>query len=128
MTIKFFLAPSLTLLLFATLIGCASPRAATANDAQVRLTDDGRIYVGKTYTGLTKLTAQLKALGVKSETRIKVEIPHNTSSNAIIAIGRELASSGYPRFVFSKPRRASAEKGADPLLLHLAPEKSSPGR
>ncbi len=109
------------LFFFLPLLGCVSAQASRIDEFDVRLTPDGRIYVGDTYTGLAKLAAQLKANGVKRETQITIQIPHNTSPDAISSIGRELASSGYRRFVFSKPRRAVVEKGADPLLISPSP-------
>lgn len=107
----------LTVLLFAD--GCASAGGAGGGEAHVRLSDEGRIYVGKTYVGLSGLAAQLKNDGVKLQTRIMVEIPQNTSPDAMSAIGRALASNGYRRFMFSKPQKTVAEKGLDPLLKNL---------
>ena len=85
----------------------------------VTLSDDGRIYVGKKYTGLTKLVAELKTKGIKPDTRIIIEIPENTSPNAITSISRELIKHGYRRYVFNKPVKAVAERGLDPLIKHL---------
>jgi len=101
--------------------GCAT-LGASNKEPTVRLSDEGRIYVGETYTGLTKLVSQLKADGIKPGSRITIEIPQNTSQNAITAISRELLSKGYRRSVFSKPLKATAEKGVDPLLKHLEPK------
>jgi len=99
--------------------GCASAGGSGGADIHVRLNQDGRIYVGETYTGLPGMAAQLRKDGVKAQTMIMVEIPQNTSPDAMSAIGRELASNGYRLFIFSKPRKAVAEKGVDPLLKNL---------
>ncbi len=85
----------------------------------VRLSDEGRIYVGKKYTGLTKLASELKSQKIKTSARITIEIPHNTSPDAITAISRELIRHGYRRYLFNKPVKATAEKGLDPLIKHL---------
>jgi len=85
----------------------------------VRLSNEGRIYVGKRYTGLAKLAGELKAKGIKPETRIVIEVPHNTSPDALAAIAKELMRNGYRRYVFNKPRTTTAEKGYDPLIKHL---------
>ena len=85
----------------------------------VRLSNEGRIYVGKKYTGLTKLIPELKAQKIKPDTRIMIEVPHNTSPNTLAAISRELLKHGYRRYVFNKPVKAVAEKGLDPLIKHL---------
>ena len=102
-------------------MGCATIGGGSA-EPTVRLSNDGRIYVGKTYTGLTRLVSHLKANKVKPGERISIEIPHNTSQNAISAIGRELSSKGYRRFAFNKPLKASSQKGLDPLIRHLEKE------
>jgi biopolymer transport protein ExbD len=99
-------------------LGCATA-GRNPGSATVTLSHDGRIYVGTKYTGLRKLAAQLKADGIKPTTRIMVEIPQDTSPNAMSAIGRELSSNGYRRFAFSKPRRALSVKGSNPLTKHL---------
>ncbi len=109
-----FLAASALLL---PTFGCAT-LDDNSSTAAVRLAEDGRIYVGKTYTGLTKLVAKLQSDGIKPSVRIIVEIPQNTSPNAINAISRELVSNGYRRILFNKPRRATAQKGVDPLTGH----------
>ena len=103
-------------LLILTLCHGASAQILGDVEAQVRLSQDGRIYVGDTYTGLAKLSAQLKKNGFKTQEQITIEIPQNTSPNALSAIGQELASHGFRRFVFSKPRKTVVEKGVDPLL------------
>ena len=99
-------------------LGCATA-GRNSGSATVTLSNDGRIHVGTKYTGLRKLVAQLKANGIKPATRIMIEVPQDTSSNAIAAITRELSNNGYRRLVFSKPRRATAEKGSDPFTKHL---------
>ncbi len=85
----------------------------------VKLSPEGRIYVGKKYTGLTKLASELKSKGIKTNVRIIIEIPHNASPDAIAAISRELVKHGYHRYLFNKPVKASAERGLDPLIKHL---------
>ncbi len=99
--------------------GCASAQVSNAGAPHVRLTEDGRVYVGDHETGLRELAGRLKKNGVNPQIRITVGIPANTSPEALSAIGRELASNGYRRFIFSKPRKAVVEKSVDPLLKDL---------
>jgi len=61
----------------------------------------------------------LKKDGIDPTTQVTIEIPTNAPPQALTAISRELASSGYRRILFSKPRKATAEKGEDPLLKDL---------
>jgi hypothetical protein len=113
---KFHFPFCCTGLLILTLSHGATAQVLGDVEAQVRLSQDGRIYVGDTYTGLAKLSAQLKKNGFKTQEQITIEIPQNTSPNALSAIGQELASNGFRRFIFSKPRKTVVEKGVDPLL------------
>ncbi len=100
--------------------GCASTqlsRAASSNTVELR--ENGRFLVEKETVPLQELAAQLKKIGVKPSQQIIVEIPENTSPAMLSVIGQQLASNGYRRFIFSKPRKAVAKKGADPLLKGL---------
>ncbi len=88
-------------------------------EVSVKLSNEGRIYVGNRYTGLKKMVKQLKANGAKKEDRIVINIPKNTSPNALKSIGRELASNGYGHILFKQEHKPSAEIGLDPLIKHL---------
>jgi len=109
---------TVSILLGATiaLSGCASAQVLRPVSAHVRLADNGRLYVGKTETPIRKLADQLKKEGISPKTQVTIEIPPNTPPQALTAISRALASNGYRRILFSKPRKASVEKGQDPLL------------
>lgn len=102
--------------------GCTSLDGSD-REPTIRLSSSGRIYVEKKYTGLKRLVAQLKADGIKPSQRIVISVPRNTSPKAMQAISRKLLSNGYRRFIFQKPRKATAKKGADPLLKHMQPRK-----
>jgi biopolymer transport protein ExbD len=99
--------------------GCASAQVLKPAGAHVRVTSTGGIYVGKDATSLKKLAKQLKKNGIKPGTQIIIEIPTKTPPRALTAITQELANNGYRRILFSKPRKATAEKGEDPLLKDL---------
>lgn len=109
----------IALALMVSFSGCASAQVLKPADAHVRLSTNGRLYVGKIETPVKKLAAQLKKDGIGPKTQITIEIPPNTPPQALTVITRELASSGYRRILFSKPRKATAVKGEDPLLKDL---------
>lgn len=113
------LRSSILLALMVSFSGCASAQVLSPADAHVRLSGNGRLYVGKVETPVKKLAAQLKKNGIGPRMQITVEIPPNTPPQALTVISRELASSGYRRILFCKPRKATAEKGEDPLLKDL---------
>jgi biopolymer transport protein ExbD len=105
------------------LIGLATPLSGSSKPT-VRLSQTGRIYVGEKYTGLRKLVSELKSSGISKKTRIVVEIPDNTSADALASISKELRKGGYRRFCFTKPRKATAERGVDPFLKHMQRKRS----
>ncbi len=113
------LKPLCVLVLMAAFSGCVSAQVLKPADDHVRLSTNGRIYVGKTETPVRKLAAQLKKDGIDPKMQVTIEIPPNTPPQALTVISRELASNGYRRIVFSKPRQATAVKGEDPLLKDL---------
>lgn len=118
--------------MLSSLTGCATAGPARLPKVSVTLREDGRIYVEDVYTGLSNLAPHLKKLGCGGATRITVEIPANTSSNAMAQISRELRTAGFGRFLFAKPRRAIAVVGDDPLLKRFKEAKgitnSAPAR
>jgi biopolymer transport protein ExbD len=116
---KHVLTGSILLALTISFSGCASAQVLKPADAQVRLSENGRLYVGDTETPVKKLAAQLKKDDIDPKTQITIEIPTNATPQTLTAISSELASSGYRRILFSKPRKATAEKGEDPLLKDL---------
>ncbi len=112
------------LLLVIPLTGCASP-LSDSSQATVRLSKEGRIFVGDTYTGLRKMVKQLKADGVSKRTKITIEIPDNTSPKAMKSIAKTLSKGGYKRILFIKPRKVSAETGLDPILRRIQENKTN---
>jgi len=107
------------LVLTVSFSGCASAQVLQGASAHVRLAENGQLHVGNTDTTLSKLAAQLKKDGIGPRTQITIEIPPNTPPQTLTAISRELASNGYRRIIFSKPRKTVAEVGEDPLLKDL---------
>ena len=94
--------------------GCTTGQVG-GKEVSVRLSNEGRIYVGERYTGLKKMVKQLKADGTKKEDRIVIYIPPHTSQKAMTSIGRELASNGYPHILFKQEQRPSITIGHPPL-------------
>jgi biopolymer transport protein ExbD len=104
---------------FVSVTGCSSVRVVKEAGPTIHMTKKGRIYVGDEYTGLKKMVKTLKSKGIKKDDRITIEIPENTSKNALKAIGRELASNGYVHILFKHKVEPFAEVGPDPLIKHL---------
>jgi len=104
---------------FVSAAGCSTVRVVKEAEPTIHMTKQGRIYVGDEYTGLKKMVKTLKSTGIKKDDRITIEIPKNTSENALKAIGRELASNGYVHILFKQKLEPFVEVGPDPLIKHL---------
>jgi hypothetical protein len=104
---------------FVFVSGCSTVRVVKEVEPTIHMTKQGRIYVGDEYTGLKKMVKTLKSKGIKKDDRITIEIPKNTSENALKAIGRELASNGYVHILFKHKIEPFVEVGPDPLIKHL---------
>jgi biopolymer transport protein ExbD len=100
-----------------TVTGCTTVKVEKG--PTIRMTQQGRIYVGDKYTGLKKMIKQLKSDGIKTSDYITIQIPNNTSKNALTAIGRELASNGYSHILFKHEVKPVSKVGPDPLIKHL---------
>jgi len=103
--------------LIITVTGCTTVKVEAG--PTIRMTKEGRIYVGDEYTGLKKMIKQLKSDGIKKDNLVTIQIPKNTSQNALKAIGRELASNGYTHILFKHELKPMSVVGSDPLIKHL---------
>lgn len=85
-------------------------KVTTIKVYNVRLSPQGRIYVGDKYTGLKKMVKQLKTEGANTNDRIAISIPANTSQKALTAIGRELATNGFGYIHFEQKNESATVK------------------
>jgi len=115
-----------TFALLLALSGCTTMGRAEATSATVTLRESGRLYVGDSHTGLAGMVRQLKADGATRQTRITVEIPHNIAPETLQSISRQLASAGFRRIIFIKPRRAVSEVGEDPFVSRFRDARGDP--
>lgn len=79
----------------------------------IRISEQGRIYIGERETNLNQLGRRLKRDGYKPNDTIYVSIPDETPRRVLVAVGRELASQGFRRVIFTKPPRTVAEAEAE---------------
>lgn len=90
-------------------------------NAHVVITSSGYIKVDNRIIKLKQLKASLKKIKADPRETLIVAIPEQTPQKVLVTLSRELVKQGYSRFVFSKPVKATAEKGADPLLRRINP-------
>ncbi len=112
--------------LILSLTGCTTMSRAEAPPGTVTLMESGRVYVGQTHTGLAGMARQLKANGCTRQSRITIEIPQDTSPAVMQEISRHLATGGFHRIIFVKPRRAISEVGEDPMVNRFREARGEP--
>lgn len=95
-----------TVLIFLT--GCASP-AGKSSEFVIQLSESGKITIEDKDVSLSRLCEHLKDIGLTPKTYISVEIPQNITQNTLRTISSTLASGGFRKIVFKKPRTSSAE-------------------
>ena len=75
----------------------------------IRISAEGRIYVGDQETPLNRLVRRLRRECYSQSDTIYVAIPSETPQRVLVAVSRELASHGFRRVMFVRPPRAVAE-------------------
>lgn len=103
-------ARKLFLIALAALVaGCA-----TTPDGRVdiRIEPDGSVNVEGRQVALDDLAASVKRTGAKVDTVIEVTVPDDVKSDVLMGVTRPLATAGYKRVVFRKPKQAKATAGA----------------
>ena len=92
--------------------GCSSPSSNKSGRKSIGLTitHKGSVVLDGSTVSLNRLPQALKSRGATSRTAIKVVVPENVSSEMVKDISETLVSGGYPRIIFSKPRKAIADK------------------
>jgi hypothetical protein len=89
--------------------GCrTSPREGTHGPVQVSLLPDGGLDVEGVRTDPSQLQRRLKAVGARPQTPIIVSVPDQTPKPQLAAVAREFSRAGFPRVMFTGPRRAAA--------------------
>lgn len=88
--------------------GCASFSGPAPSTITMRVTPDGVLLLDDTPVLMAKLPHELKSRGANSQTSIHVAVPEQPSSQQLRQITETLATSGFPRVIFTKPQKASA--------------------
>jgi biopolymer transport protein ExbD len=90
-------------------IGC-DPTSEPAGDRAIQVTvlPEGSLLVEGRKMTVRELPDRLKSMRIPSKTPIKVEVEENTPMATISEITRSLASAGYGKIVFTRPKRADS--------------------
>jgi biopolymer transport protein ExbD len=91
--------------------GCAT--APRGGSVDVTLDGNGTLHVGDRAVALHALADAVRGAGAVRDTRICVALPAEAAQADVRRIVRALAAGGFPKVVFTRPRKASAV--VDPL-------------
>lgn len=94
------------LLLASRLAGCLTPGASGVVD--VVLDENKTLRVQGKPVAYDRLARAVRAAGATRDTRIRVALPPDALETDIQRIARALATGGYPKVVFTKPRQPEA--------------------
>jgi len=87
--------------------------AAPGSTFKLTLSDEGVLLVNDVRVKLPDLPKKLKSLGVKPDTVLVIAVPQDASTSTLTTISKELATKGYKRFTFIRPRKAVAFVGTN---------------
>ena len=97
-------------LLTAFLTGCLTGRSVGAWETiYVRLQPSGSLTLEGKTMDVAGLAKRLKSMGATDQTCIEISIPEGTPTATLTAVTQTLASSGYRKILFVKPRRTDVE-------------------
>lgn len=88
--------------------GCMSAFGPAPEEMTLNLLSEGTITVKGFPVALTELPRKLKALGAAEGTEIIIMLPEQYSPKTCSDITSTLASAGFKRILFSKPRHSVA--------------------
>jgi len=98
------------LLAAVTLIGaaCFAPGAGSLRSVELALASGDACTLNGRIVSFRDLPRALKAAGAGRRTVINVKIPSDVPAEALRSLTSRLASAGYSRVVFARPRRTAA--------------------
>ena len=93
----------------ATVVGCATSAANRPKTVTIEVAPDGAVMLDGQKVLLNQLPRKLKRKGATRETGIVVNIPEQAHYTTLKSVTETLATAGYARVMFAKPRHASAD-------------------
>lgn len=98
----------------ATVSGCVSTPAPETGEIHLTMTSVGTVLIDGKTVARSELPRLLKASGAEAGTPIVVAIPAKTPMTAVTALASQLASAGYRRVAFTRPRHVEAKADLAP--------------
>ena len=101
------------------LTGCATTANSAAKQAdtyELRLSPSGTLQFDGKETPVDHLVKQLRSAGATPDSSIVIDIPADTPLSRVTAITGQLASAGYRKIIFKRPRHTevSVKSAAQP--------------
>jgi biopolymer transport protein ExbD len=120
--------PCLMLALAISVAGCATPPSSAGKPTDeaivLTLTQEGTLLLNGKATALEHLAKRLRAAGATAETSLTINIPAETPLSSLSTITSRLASAGYRKILFKRPKHTAVSTQTDrPVTPAPAPQK-----
>lgn len=118
--------PCLLLVMMLGLTGCATTKTSAGDGADgviLTLTPSGAILLEGKASDLDHLARRLRSSGATPDTPITIDIAAETPLATVSSIASRLASAGYRKILFRRPKHAAAssQSARPPSPLPTAP-------
>lgn len=90
------------------LAGCATANKGGVESVDIAVSSTGFCTLNGRVVRFEELPRKVQDAGAGRRTVIRIAIPESTSAETIRMLSSRLASAGYSRLIFSKPKRADA--------------------
>jgi hypothetical protein len=92
--------------------GCATA-GASKSSVEIHVSDNGLVTVDERIVALDDLPGRLKQMGAGRNTMVRVNVGRKPNRRVLASISSTLASNGFSRFIFLKPRESVSFMGPD---------------
>lgn len=98
----------------ACLCGCVSTPATGSGPVHLAMAANGMVVLDGKSIARRNLPHALKSQGISPDTPIVIAIPDSMPMTEVTALTRQLASAGFQRVAFTRPRHADVIRNARP--------------
>jgi biopolymer transport protein ExbD len=91
----------------------------------ITLSSSGTLEIDGKKTSTAELARKVKSMGATPRSRIEIAVPSDTSASAMADIARALATGGYRRVIFIKPRQFNVTTTNAPVRSNAGSSRHS---
>jgi hypothetical protein len=99
---------------------CRTSAPARNADERILIHPDGALSIDGRIVTVEQMPARLRSAGFEKSATLRIGIPETPSPAVLTKVSSVLASSGYQRIVFVKPRAARVSANAQPAPKQAA--------